>query len=130
MTTRKATSSFIDSDADIARELAHLSRALKAPRLLASAQRLGPIARSRTHKHYLTAVLSQEVSSREASGALIRIKATGFDALKSLKEFNYDFRPSAPRDIIAHLTTGTYLHEGRNIVPLGATRDRENPPRY
>ena len=109
MTTRKTARSFNDSGADIARELAHLSRALKAPRLLASAQRLGPIAREAgwSHEQYLTAVLSQEVSSREASGALIRIKAAGFDALKSLEEFNYDFQPAAPRDVIAHLATGT-----------------------
>ena len=78
----------VDADADIARELAHLSRALKAPRLLASAQRLGPIAREAgwSHEQYLTAVLSQEVSSREASGALIRVKAAGFDNLKSLED--------------------------------------------
>ena len=121
MTTRKTTGSMVDADADIARELAHLSRALKAPRLLASAQRLGPIAREAgwSHEQYLTAVLSQEVSSREASGALIRVKAAGFDSLKSLEEFNYDFQPAAPRDVIAHLATGTYMHEGRNIVLLG-----------
>mgnify|MGYP007094907821 CR=1 FL=1 len=72
LTTGKTTGSMVDSDADIAREFAHLSRALKAPRPLASAQRFGPRARDGgwSHGHHLTAVLSQEVSSREASGAL------------------------------------------------------------
>ena len=67
---------------DTQKELAHLARALKAPRLLAAAERLAPIARESTwsHEQYLAAVLSQEVSSREASGSLIRIKPAGFVA--------------------------------------------------
>ena len=67
---------------DTHKKLAHLARALKTPRLLAAAQRLAPIARESnwSHEQYLAAVLSQEVSSREASGSLIRIKAAGFDS--------------------------------------------------
>jgi len=109
------------SATDTQKELAHLARALKAPRLLAAAERLAPIAQESnwSHEEYLAAVLSQEVSSREASGSLIRIKAAGFDCVKSLEDFNYDFQPAAPRDVIAHLATGAYLLEGRNIVLLG-----------
>jgi hypothetical protein len=52
---------------DTQKELAHLARALKAPRLLAAAERLAPIARESnwSHEQYLAAVLSQEVSSRK-----------------------------------------------------------------
>lgn len=106
---------------DTRKELAHLARALKAPRLLAAPERLAPIARESnwSHEQYLAAVLSQEVSSREASGSRLRIKAAGFDSVKTLEDFNYDFQPAAPRDVIAHLSTGSYLLEGRNIVLLG-----------
>ena len=71
---------------DTHKEVAHLARALKTPRLLAAAERLAPIARESnwSHEQYLAAVLSQEVSSREASGSLIRIKAAGFDSVKTL----------------------------------------------
>ena len=105
---------------DTQKELAHLARALKAPHLLAAAERLAPIARESnwSHEEYLAAVLSQEVSSREASGSLIRVKGAGFDSVKSLEDFNYDFQSAAPRDVIAHLATGAYLQEGRNIVLL------------
>jgi DNA replication protein DnaC len=106
---------------DTQKELAHLARTLKAPRLLAAAERLAPIARESnwSHEQYLAAVLSQDVSSREASGSLIRIKSAGFDSVKTLEDFNYDFQSAAPSDVIAHLSTGAYLHEGRNIVLLG-----------
>ena len=103
------------------KELAHLARALKTPRILAAAQRLAPIARESnwSHEQYLAAVLSQEVSSREASGSLLRVKAAGFDTVKTLEDLYYDFQPAAPRDVIVHLSTGTYLQEHRNIVLLG-----------
>jgi len=39
--------------------------------------------------------------------------------VKTLEDFNYDFQPAAPRDVIAHLATGAYLQEGCNIVLLG-----------
>lgn len=48
---------------DTQKELAHLARALKAPRLLAAAQRLAPIARESnwSHEQDLATVFSQEV---------------------------------------------------------------------
>ena len=112
------------SATDTQKDLAHLARALKAPRLLA------PIARKSnwSHEEYLAAVLSQEVFNREASGSLIRIKAAGFDCVKSLEDFNYDFQRAAPCDVIAHMATGTYLQERAQHCPAGSARDRENPP--
>jgi DNA replication protein DnaC len=63
-------------------------------------------------------VLSQQVFSREASGSLIWIEAARFDSVKTLEDFNYDFQAAAPRDVVAHLSTGAYLLDGRNIVLL------------
>ena len=63
----KETSSQID----------YLSRALKAPRIRDVATRLGENARDAnwSYEDYLAAVLSAEVSSREASGTELRIRA-------------------------------------------------------
>ena len=60
----------------------YLSRALKAPRIREAAARLGEQAResSWTHEEYLAAVLSREVSARDASGAELRIRGAGLPA--------------------------------------------------
>ncbi|WP_232085172.1 ATP-binding protein, partial [Arthrobacter sp. SO5] len=72
-----------------------------------------------SHEEYLAAVLSREVSEREASGAATRIKAARFPAHKDLEEFNFDHQPSADRTLIAHLGTGVFLAEAKNVVLLG-----------
>ncbi|MDQ0078486.1 DNA replication protein DnaC [Arthrobacter oryzae] len=71
------------------------------------------------HDDYLAAVLSREVSECEASGAATRIKAARFPADKDLEEFNFDHRPSADRNVIAHLGLRVFLSEAKNVVLLG-----------
>jgi DNA replication protein DnaC len=102
-------------------DIAYLSRALKAPRIRESAGRLAEQARDSgwSHEEYLAAVLATEVTSREASGASIRIRAAGFGTVKSIEDFNFEHQPGAKRDTIAHLATGNYLHTASNIVLLG-----------
>jgi DNA replication protein DnaC len=106
---------------DIDSEVAYLSRALKAPRIRATAARLAEQARTEgwTHEHYLAAVLSAEVSSREASGSETRIRAAGFPARKTIEEFSFTTGLGAKRDQVHHLATGSYLAEAGNIVLLG-----------
>lgn len=72
-----------------------------------------------THEEYLAAVLSREVAERESSGSALRIRAAKFGGHKTLEEFNYDHQPAADRNLFAHLGTGTFLHEARNVVLLG-----------
>ena len=105
----------------ISSEIEYLARALKAPRIRDSATRLADQAReaSWSHEEYLAAVLSREVSAREASGVEIRIRAAGFPARKSLEDFSFDHQPSLRRDTIAHLGTGAFLAEAKNVVLLG-----------
>jgi len=102
-------------------DIAYLSRALKAPRIRESAARLAEQARDAgwSHEEYLAAVLATEVTSREASGASIRIRAAGFGTVKTIEDFNFDHQPGAKRDTIAHLATGTYLQAASNVVLLG-----------
>jgi DNA replication protein DnaC len=36
-----------------------------------------------------------------------------------LEDFNFDHQPSADRNVLAHLGTGVFLTEGKNVVLLG-----------
>jgi DNA replication protein DnaC len=85
--------------AEVSKQIEYYATALKAPRIRDSAARLADQARDAgwTHEEYLAAVLSREVSSRESSGAEIRIRAAGFPARKAIEEFNSTTSP--PLDV-------------------------------
>jgi DNA replication protein DnaC len=102
------------------KQLGYLSAAMKAPRILESAARLGDHARDAgwTHEEYLAAVLDREVAARNASGAQLRIRAAGFPARKTIEEFDWDAQPTV-RQQIAALASGGFLTEARNVVLLG-----------
>ncbi|QWT23191.1 IS21-like element helper ATPase IstB [Subtercola sp. PAMC28395] len=102
-------------------QIEYYARALKAPRIREAAARLAIQARdaSWTHEEYLAAVLSREVSAREASGAELRIRAAGFPGRKSIEDFAFDHQPALKRDTIAHLGTNSWLADAQNVVLLG-----------
>jgi len=106
---------------DTSSQIEYYSRALRAPRISDSFARLGDQARDAgwSHEQYLAAVLSREVSEREASGASLRIKAARLPGHKTLEDFNFDHQPGADRNLIAHLGTGVFLTESKNVVLLG-----------
>lgn len=106
---------------DPIKQVEHYAHALKAPRIRASAARLAGQARDAgwSFEEYLAAVLSREVSAREASGTETRIRSAGFPTRKSLEEFNFDHQPAVSRETIAHLATGVFLTQARNVVLLG-----------
>jgi len=106
---------------EAASQIEYYARALRAPRISDAFRRLGDQARDAgwSHEEYLAAVLSNEVSEREASGASLRIKAARFPGYKTLEDFNFDHQPSADRTLIAHLGTSVFLTEGKNVVLLG-----------
>ncbi|MEB0004993.1 ATP-binding protein, partial [Cryobacterium sp. RTC2.1] len=101
-----------------ASQIEYYARALRAPRIGDAFRRLGDQARDAgwSHEEYLAAVLSREVSEREASGAALRIKAARFPGHKTLEDFNFDHQPSADRNLIAHLGTSVFATEAKNIV--------------
>lgn len=98
-----------------------LTRALKTPVIRESFSRLADQAREESwnHEQYLAAVLDRQVAAREASGTSIRIAAAHFPAVKTLEEFNFDYQPSARRDVIANLGTSTFISAAENVVLLG-----------
>jgi DNA replication protein DnaC len=110
-----------DHAVEAVREIEFYSRALKAPRIREAATRLAEQARqgSWTHEEYLAAVLSREVSARDASGAELRIRAAAFPARKSLEDFNLQHQPALRAETLAHLGTAAFIAAARNLVLLG-----------
>ena len=106
---------------DLVAEVAFLTRALKAPTLRESVDRLAERARAEnwTHEEYLVACLQREVSARESDGGEGRIRAARFPARKSLEEFDFDHARGLRREIIAHLGTLDFVTARENVVFLG-----------
>ena len=106
---------------DLGAELAFLTRALKAPALRDSAERLAARAReeSWTREEFLVACLQREVAARDAHGGEGRIRAARFPARKSLEEFDYDHARGLRREVIAHLGTLDFVTGKENVVFLG-----------
>ena len=106
---------------DIASELMFLSHELKTPVIAATFATLGEQAREQgwSHEEYLAAVLGRQVASRAANGTKMRITAARLPAIKTLEDFTFEHLPTAPRDVIAHLATTTFVARKENIVLLG-----------
>src|SRR5215813_9295833 len=106
---------------NVTAELAFLTRALKAPSLAASVERLAERARgeSWSHEEFLAACLQREVSARESHGGEGRIRAARFPARKALEDFDFDHQRSLKRDTIAHLGTLDFVTAKDNVVFLG-----------
>jgi DNA replication protein DnaC len=104
-----------------ASDLNYLCRALKAPSLAKSVERLAERARAEgwTHEEFLSACLEREVAARQSNGGEIRIRAARFPARKTLEEFDFDYQRSLKRDVIAHLGALDFVEAKDNVVFLG-----------
>ena len=104
-----------------ATDIAYLCRALKAPSLARSVERLAERARTEswTHEEFLAACLEREVAARQDHGGEGRIRAARFPARKTLEDFDFSFQRSLKRDVIAHLGTLDFIAERANVVFLG-----------
>ena len=106
---------------DLTGEIAYLTRALKAPTLRDSVERLSEraVAESWSHLEFLVACLQREVSARESHGGESRIRAARLPGRKSLEEFDFDHARGLKRDLIAHLGTLDFVTARDNVVFLG-----------
>ena len=102
-------------------DIAYLCRALKAPSLAASVDRLAERARTEnwSHEEFLAACLEREVASRQDHGGENRIRAARFPARKSLEDFDFEHQRSLKREVIAHLGTLDFVEARENVVFLG-----------
>src|ERR1700749_3422999 len=102
-----ATNTTAKTARDLAGEITYLTRALKAPTMRDSVDRLlePAVAESWSHLEFLVACLQREVSARESHGGEGRIRAARFPARKSIEEFDFEHARGLKRDLIAHLGT-------------------------
>src|SRR4029453_3184258 len=114
---------------DVSGEIAHLTRALKAPSLRESAGRLAERARAESwsHEEYLAACLQREVAARDAHGGEDRIRAARFPARKSIEEFDFDHARGLKRDLIAHLPTLDFVAGKENVCSLAPPAPAKPP---
>ena len=106
---------------DLSAQITFLTRALNAPTLRQSVERLAEPARAEswTHEQFLIACLQREVSARESHGGDQRIRAVRFPARKSLEEFDFDHARGLKREVLAHLGTPDFVTAKDNVVFLG-----------
>ena len=106
---------------DLGAEVAFLARELKTPVIAELFATLGDQARVEgwSHEEYLAAVLGRQVASRAANGTRMRISGAHFPQVKTLQDFTFEHLPTAPRDVIAHLATTTFVARRDNVVLLG-----------
>jgi DNA replication protein DnaC len=102
-------------------ELTHLFRELKAPAAARALPKLAERARSEdwTFEKFAQALLSTEVSAREAHGGEGRIRSARFPARKTLEEFDFTFQRSVKKTVIQHLGQLDFLHARENVILLG-----------
>src|SRR5437588_3419177 len=102
-------------------ELTHLFRELKAPAAARALPKLAERARSEewSYEKFAQALLSTEVSAREAHGGEGRIRSARFPARKTLEEFDFTFQRSVKKTVIEHLGQLDFLHAKDCIVALG-----------
>jgi DNA replication protein DnaC len=102
-------------------ELTHLFRELKAPAAARALPKLADRARAEEwgYEKFAQALLSTEVSAREAHGGEGRIRSARFPARKTLEEFDFTFQRSVKKTVIEHLGQLDFLHARENVIMLG-----------
>jgi DNA replication protein DnaC len=102
-------------------ELTHLFRELKAPAAARALPKLAERARQEEwgYEKFAQALLSTEVSAREAHGGEGRIRSARFPARKTLEEFDFTFQRSVKKTVIEHLGQLDFLHARENVILLG-----------
>lgn len=101
-----------------------LSNALKELRLsglLSTLEvRLQEAAANRlSHEQFLELAVQDELNVRRDRMLQRRIAGAGFNSLKTLEEFSWDFNPGVDRSKIFQLATGEFIRHGRDVLFVG-----------
>ena len=102
-------------------DVIHAARVLHLPVI---AELAGPMADQARDQHwgfeeYLAALLGRQAAAREANGATTRMRRAHFPRTSTMEDFNWAYQPSAPRQLIEHLATSTFIPKTDNVVLLG-----------
>jgi DNA replication protein DnaC len=89
-------------------QIAYATGILKLPVTLATYGTIANQAREDgwSFEEYLAAVLSRQVTAREANGSQFRLRKVRFPKIHTLEDFYFNYQVSAPRELVAHLGTG------------------------
>lgn len=89
-------------------------------------ENLAEIARDNawSYEEYLAAVMGRQLSANVANSIKTKIKAAKFNLEKTLEDFFFDHQPSAPRELICHLATSTFVTEADSQDRLAAELKR------
>jgi len=95
--------------------------ALKMPIVAAEIEPLADLARAEnwSFEEFLAIILGKQAASRESASNLARIRRAHFPKNATLEDFNWNYQPSAPRQLIEHLGTATFIAKAENVVFLG-----------
>ena len=102
-------------------EIAYATRVLRLPIVGQQAAQLAEQGRDQqwSFEEYLSALLGRQAATRETNGVTTRIRRAHFPKTSTLEEFNWAYQPSAPRQLIEHLATSSFIGKANNLVLLG-----------
>lgn len=111
----------MNTRSNVVSELAFLTREMKTPVIAQTYAEIAEHARDQgwSHEEFLAAVLGRQVAARTANGTRMRIAAAKFPAVKTMEDFDFAHVPNAPREVLAHLATTTFVTKKENVVLLG-----------
>ncbi|MET9469792.1 hypothetical protein ABZY44_34380 [Streptomyces sp. NPDC006544] len=64
--------------------------------------------------------MQRQVTDRESKGTVMRIRTAHFPQVKRLEGFNLGHLPSMPRDVLAHVATGTSWMRAAAVLPTAS----------
>lgn len=102
-------------------EIPYLARAMKATVITEVYESMAETARENgwSYEEYLAAVMDQQVAASVANSINTKIRAAKFGHEKTLEGFIFEHQPTAPRELISHLATSTFIAKADNVVLLG-----------
>lgn len=72
------------------------------------------------YSDFLITVLCQEIEQKEKLALEKRLKKAKLPYIKSIHDFDFSFQPSIDERRVKEVLSGRYIHNGDNILLLGA----------
>ncbi|AUX37087.1 MULTISPECIES: IS21-like element helper ATPase IstB [Sorangium] len=72
-----------------------------------------------SHEEFLVQLLSDEVDRRDGRQFDQRVRRAGFDSLKTLEDFDFQFNPRAPKAKVIDLATCSFVERRQNVLLVG-----------
>ncbi|WP_437731454.1 IS21-like element helper ATPase IstB [Sorangium sp. So ce1335] len=72
-----------------------------------------------SHEEFLVRLLSDEVDRRDGRQFDQRVRRAGFDSLKTLEDFDFQFNPRVPKAKVIDLATCSFVERRQNVLLVG-----------